>query len=79
MSARKINVGDLRSVRSGNASSLYTYFERLNERPEQYSYRVPLPEQFDQSGGPEQTEESNVYEVFLKREEEKMNKKKVCR
>lgn len=42
-----------------------THFERLDERPKQYSYRVPLSQQFYQSRGSEQTEKSDVYEVFL--------------
>lgn len=46
----------------------YTYFERLDERPEQYPYSVPLPEQFYQSCGPEEPEESDVYEVFLQKQ-----------
>jgi len=48
-----------------NSILVYTYFKWLDKRPEQYSNGIPLPEQFYQSSGSEQSKESDVYEVFL--------------
>lgn len=42
-----------------------TYFEGLYKGPEQNSYSVALPEQFDQPGGAEQPEETDVDKVLL--------------
>ena len=41
--------------------------ERLDERPQEDPDGVALPEELDQTGGSEQTQEAHVDEVFLKK------------
>ena len=52
---------------AGAGSGSGGYLEGLYECPEEDPDGVSLPQQLDQSGGPEQTEEAHVEEVFLER------------
>ena len=55
------NVGH-RSVKNNN------YLEGLYKCPEEDANGVSLPQQLDQTGGPEQAQKSNIEEVFLQTE-----------
>jgi hypothetical protein len=45
--------------------TLPTDLKRLNKGPEQNSNGVALTQELDETGSPEQSQESNVDEIFL--------------